>query len=596
MKIELQGICKSFDGKKRVLDEVCHCFESGKTYVIKGISGSGKTTLLNILSGLAEADSGRVEVSPDATLRIGYVFQQSHLLSGISVYDNLKLIRNDEEAIRKYAKKLGVDELLERNPEHLSGGQRQRIAIIRALITNPQLVIADEPSASLDPENSKTLAQIMEQLRGEDRIVVIATHEGCFDAIADEILDLSEGRVSVRKGGRDVPVKALEEELIRDNPALLQRGRKSFLNTFQNDARIIFRRRFKGRKILRVLPFALILFLVLVVSAIHANIATVMVEEYRNLYPLDVVELSASFDERRLPEGMLVYHNYVARDKDITGYYLMPEEYSAFRLPGMVAEGHFPQGEDEILVTPKLAKHLDEAKDLVGAQVELFGRSFTVAGITGDLFGDTALVEYRRMDAYYRYNFNEVSALIPYETIAEFGQIEPTYSGMYVLPGLGEDPTMQDKIKSLDNHTDTISFFYYDMVKAEERAGNFAKYVAIVSGLLLLFGSVFIVAIIRCELINRSRELGYLRIFGLSIRRIKALIGREYRFSFLLSLFAAIVAYLIVAFVAFIVFGMFFLPKIQFVLIVVIAALFIWTIQVHIGMKKIIKMRPLELI
>ena len=274
----------------------------------------------------------------------------------------------------------------------------------------------------------------------------------------------------------------------------------------------------------------------------------------------------------------------------------MPEEYSAFRLSGMVAEGHFPQDRDEILVTPGLAEQLGGTKGLIGTQTELFGRTFTVVGITGDLAGDTALVEYRRMDAYYRYNFNEVSALIPYETIAEFGQIEPTYSGMYVLPGLGEDPTMQDKIKSLDNHTDTISFFYYDMVKAEERAGYFAKYVAIVSGLLLLFGSVFIVAIIRCELINRRRELGYLRIFGLSIRRIKALIGREYRFSFLLSLFAAIVAYLIVALVAFIVFGMFFLPKIPFVLIVVIAALFIWTIQVHIGMKKIIKMRPLELI
>lgn len=595
MKIELQDICKSFDGHKRVLDKVSYRFESGRIYVIKGISGSGKTTLLNILSGLADADSGRVQVSSDTALKIGYIFQQSHLLSGLRVSDNLKLIRNDEEAILMYAKQLGVDDLLDKDPAHLSGGQRQRIAIVRALITNPQLVIADEPSASLDPKNSEALARIMGQLRGEDRIVIIATHEGCFDAIADEILDLNDGRLSARERGNDTPGGVTDEEEEGSSTAL-RREKKNYLKTLKNDVGIIFRRRFRGRKLLRIVPFAVVLFMILVVSAIHANISSVMVEKYRDQYPLDVVELSASFDERLLPEGIRVYQNYVARDNDIVGYYLMPLEDSAFRLPGMVAEGHFPQDRDEILVTPGLAEQLGGTKGLIGTQAELFGRTFTVVGITGDLAGDTALVEYRRMDAYYRYNFNEVSALIPYETIAEFGQIEPTYSGMYVLPGLGEDPTMQDKIKSLDNHTDTISFFYYDMVKAEERAGYFAKYVAIVSGVLLLFGSVFIVAIIRCEMINRSRELGYLRIFGLSKRRIQMLIGREYRMGFLLSLCMALAAYIVVAVAAFFLFRAFFLPKMVFMIIVVVSGYFIWNFQAHIGAKKIIKRDPLKLI
>ena len=203
--ITLEHITKAYD--EPVLKNLSFTFLPGKIYVIKGVSGCGKSTLLNILGGLDTHYTGvyRWDSEPvpsddpeklDAFRRqIGYVFQQSLLLAHLTVQQNLEWICNEPAIITYYAEKLGVQALLSSYPEQLSGGERQRIAMIRALLYQPKLLLADEPTASLDHENSLLSAQAFLDIKTPDSTIIIATHEDCFDEIADEIIYLQYGSI-----------------------------------------------------------------------------------------------------------------------------------------------------------------------------------------------------------------------------------------------------------------------------------------------------------------------------------------------------------------------------------------------------------------
>ncbi|MDR1354980.1 MAG: ATP-binding cassette domain-containing protein [Propionibacteriaceae bacterium] len=190
--ITLKHVCKSFE--RPVLDDVNLQLAQGQLYLIKGVSGCGKTTLLNIIGGLDKHFSG--ELSGE-TGNIGYLFQQSLLLSGLSVLENLTFLHNNKSLILKLAEEFAVTQLLDKLPEQLSGGERQRVAIIRCLAGNPSLVIADEPTASLDARNSAKVAANINAMKAPQRLIIIATHEKYFDEYADEIIWLDYGKIKV---------------------------------------------------------------------------------------------------------------------------------------------------------------------------------------------------------------------------------------------------------------------------------------------------------------------------------------------------------------------------------------------------------------
>ncbi len=199
---------------RRLLDGVSLTVDADEVVAVLGRSGSGKSTLLNLLGGLDSPEGGRIVVAgeeltgrgvrrlPRIRLRhVGFVFQQFQLIEELSGAENVLLPTRlpgapPGGAARAAAliEELGLAPVASHLPHELSGGEQQRFAIARALVNDPELVLADEPTGSLDADNGAAVLDLLRDLRG--RAVVIVTHEPEAAAIADRVLSLSDGRLS----------------------------------------------------------------------------------------------------------------------------------------------------------------------------------------------------------------------------------------------------------------------------------------------------------------------------------------------------------------------------------------------------------------
>lgn len=198
------------------LRNVTFSVEEGEYVAIMGESGSGKTTLLNILAALDQPTSGEVslngrklsgiserELSAFRRDNLGFVFQDFNLLDTFSVKDNIFLplvlagerYETMEKKLKPIAEKLGIGELLSKFPYEISGGQKQRTAVARALITDPQLVLADEPTGALDSKASDALLQLFGEVNGSGQTILMVTHSVKAASHARRVLFLRDGEV-----------------------------------------------------------------------------------------------------------------------------------------------------------------------------------------------------------------------------------------------------------------------------------------------------------------------------------------------------------------------------------------------------------------
>ncbi len=214
--LDAVGLTRSVgDGRaaRKLFDDVSLSVERDEVVAILGRSGSGKSTLLHVLGGLDTADAGEVRVAGErmtgrrsgalSRLRlrhIGFVFQQFQLIEELSGFENVLLAARLPGAPGGGARRagelveaLGLSHVAGHLPHELSGGEQQRFAIARALVNDPELVLADEPTGSLDQENGAAVLDILRTLAG--RAVVLVTHEAEAAAIADRVLTLREGRL-----------------------------------------------------------------------------------------------------------------------------------------------------------------------------------------------------------------------------------------------------------------------------------------------------------------------------------------------------------------------------------------------------------------
>jgi ABC-type lipoprotein export system ATPase subunit len=218
--IEIKNLVKQYDSHKKIkiLNNINFSFKKGKVYSLVGPSGSGKSTLLNLLSLIDRPSSGYIKISNkninflDSSIndelranKIGIIYQDNNLLSDFNALENVYLARlsidnNKNKAIedsKKIIKNLGLSNRLEHFPSELSGGEMQRIAIARALLNSPEIILADEPTGSLDYRNAKEVYKILFKLKRFDRLIIFATHNRYFANMADCKIELIGGKIKV---------------------------------------------------------------------------------------------------------------------------------------------------------------------------------------------------------------------------------------------------------------------------------------------------------------------------------------------------------------------------------------------------------------
>jgi len=221
--LQLKNISKNFniDKKIKVLKNLSYDFHKGKVYALMGPSGSGKSTLLNLISLIDRPTLGSVKFSDNQinfnnknnndifrAKNIGIVYQQNNLLPDFTALENVYLaglsLNNDKNlAISKaenLLKKIGLSNRSNHFPSQLSGGESQRVAIARAIINDPEIILADEPTGSLDLNTAKEIFKLLESQKNPNRLIIFATHNRFFANKADLLLEMRDGNIKPSHG------------------------------------------------------------------------------------------------------------------------------------------------------------------------------------------------------------------------------------------------------------------------------------------------------------------------------------------------------------------------------------------------------------
>ena len=216
--IKISKLNKSFEGIKKinVLKSISYNFKKGKIYSLMGPSGSGKSTLLNLLSLIDRPSSGSIifenkkinyyDTNENDILRankIGIIYQQDNLLPDFTSLENIYLAAlaggiNEKIAVNKaknLLKKVGLTNRSDHYPSQLSGGEKQRISIARAVVNNPQVILADEPTGSLDLQTAKEIFKLLKNQINKERLIIFATHNRFFANKADCLLEITNGNI-----------------------------------------------------------------------------------------------------------------------------------------------------------------------------------------------------------------------------------------------------------------------------------------------------------------------------------------------------------------------------------------------------------------
>ncbi len=220
MGLVVEHVTKSFgekEAKTQVLNDITFTVEKGQLVILNGASGSGKSTLLSIIGGLLGKSSGEITLDDldyvdlsdkkltDMRLnQIGFILQSSHLIPYLNVTDQLVYVgemagmrkKDAKERAEKLLKQIGLSHRLKSYPNELSGGEKQRVAIMRAWMNHPKMILADEPTASLDSKRAIEVAKMIKNsVKENNSIGIMITHDERIFEFADKVIKLSDGRI-----------------------------------------------------------------------------------------------------------------------------------------------------------------------------------------------------------------------------------------------------------------------------------------------------------------------------------------------------------------------------------------------------------------
>ena len=223
MSIELIHVCKSYPARKdtdsavvRALDDINLRVESGEWLAIMGPSGSGKSSLVNVIGCLDQPDSGDILIDGESLRglyssstkldrfraeKIGFIFQQFHLIPYLTALENVMLAQylhsmTDKQEALEALERVGLKDRAHHLPAQLSGGEQQRVCIARALINDPSIILADEPTGNLDAANEEIVLRLLRELHAQGRTIIMVTHDPVVSRLATRRIELHHGRIA----------------------------------------------------------------------------------------------------------------------------------------------------------------------------------------------------------------------------------------------------------------------------------------------------------------------------------------------------------------------------------------------------------------
>lgn len=597
--LELKNIHKSYYLDKEefpVLKGIDLQFERGEFVSILGESGGGKSTLMNIIGGLDRDFSGEVLVNGqtldhhkekqlDSYRRatVGYIYQSYNLISHLTVMDNvlvaLDMTTLNKEERRKRALELldrvGLSEQVKKHPNHLSGGQKQRVAIARALASDPQIIIADEPTGALDSKNTKEVLELLDNIARDGKLVIAVTHSQEVADSGTRIVHLADGKIDGDEQLR--PTYPLPDDPTKITPQVLPAAasyRTAFKHLMYNF----------WRNSLIMLGTAIGIFAVLLFSGLGNGINGYIQDQINSLANPRAVtvfknptgkkmtqeQVQSSLGQTMManPQTMTISEQNLKRLENLKGVSSVQPGImvSAYQLnykgtkqsgtsmntwsnaitDDSIKQGHKP-GTDEILLTKQQAIQLTSAKNykkLVGKTVNLsfnwidknnnpvpVKAKFKVAGIADGASASTA-ISYSTMQRILK----DANAV----TKANFATVNVT--------NLDDVQAVGNKINNLRDHKNKrvmSAITVGSILKTVNTYVSLASTVlAAIAGISLLVSALMIIVTMYMSVSERTKEIGILRALGERKKDIRRLFTSE---SIFIGLFSAILALVIVA-------------------------------------------------
>ncbi len=578
--IKLENINKYYNDN-HVLNSINLEFLDGKIYVIKGISGCGKTTLLNIISGIDNNYEGNIYLNDaiiknsDLKTNVSYIFQNSLLISNLNIYDNLLLISSDEDKIKYYAEAFNVINLFSKFPNQLSGGERQRIAIIRALLSDTKIIIADEPTSSLDKASAINIVNELAKLRNDSRIIIIATHDKIFDDVADCIINLDYGKVG-----------QIQNNQIKNNYNI--KYEKTFSNNFKDiDRKYVNKKIKKNTRTTVILTTLLVLLLILI--GIKDNFKKEALKIMEDKYPINCFDvLTQKLYLFENIENIKIYDNYFYQNEGIDFYSLTSYSDSIFKNKDVLYIGEFPQN-NEVLITSSLAQEYGiNNKNL--EKIVLNNKEYTVSGIIKD--DDSIIDLINSSNIYYNLQKNAKAVFMQEDLIKQFAPVLESRSTLISIENLYDNKAALDIINKNNIYLyweEEINEYQYTI----DLVFNILLILFVLSGIIAF---LFINNEILYKLNLRKREIGYLQLFNISKKRIKNILIKEYTSTIFKTIVLAIIIFYLTSLCIFLIFNFNITPSlIKVVLLIFLLYIYI-LFAVKIPVNKILKKSIIDLI
>lgn len=592
-KIEIKNLFKKYplDNKEKftALSNINLSFHQGELVAIVGESGSGKSTLMNLIGGLDSKFEGDLIVDglnlrnlPDKQLdkyrknKVGFVFQSFNLISHLSVLDNVcsaLTLSNVPEKIKtkkalELLTKLGIEKYAKRKPTQLSGGQKQRVAIARALINDPDIILADEPTGSLDSKTTQQILEILKQIADDGKLVIMVTHSEKVSSVCSRVIEIFDGQIvsdtknknykkNRKKKNNNEHFKAEKQHL-----SLKSALKLAFHNMWTN----------KIKNILMAFGVAISISSMILMLSFGSGLTdyvTNVASDYTNplVVPVSkksdnmISSLSSYWTEEEISSLTEELNSFLSKNNEeftisdenlkrgftminLTGnlasidysvdneiktqslfcLYTTPPTYNETNL----IEGNF-SGENEVMFNSYIYNLLGD--EVVGKQVDIY---VNIAGIevkkTVDISG---VVNTSTFDGilcvYVDYDFLEKCV------IEQNKSLTPT--DIYIITE-NENQTilLKNYIKTSDKYSGSMEERLADMFS--EMSNTISIALAVIAGISLIVSAIMILTVLYMSVSERTKEIGVLKAIGARRRDIKNIFVSE---SFLIGLLSAVV-------------------------------------------------------